>query len=450
MDMISESFKGELLSPADPGFDEHRRIWNGMIDRRPALIARCTDAADVVAVVGHARAEGLPLAVRGGGHGVAGKAVADGALLVDLSLMNRVDVDPARKTARVGGGTRLGDLDRAAQAFGLATTAGVDSRTGVAGLTLGGGQGYLARRFGLTIDNLLSAEVVTADGGVVRASEVSNTDLFWALRGGGGNFGIVTEFELQLHDVGPEVFVGLVFMPIEAAAETLRRYRDIARSATDELSCYALIVNVPSAEPFPAAHWATPAVALVACYSGPIDSGPTAMRELEALEGSSFRSFEAMPYATLQSSFDGGAPDGARYYWKSHYITELTDEAIEALVPHMSSLPGPYANVFFEPLGGAVAEVAEAATAFPHRQAMFSFGVQAGWTDAAEDQVNIAWARSVYGAMAPFATGGAYSNYIDFDDEGKAGEAFGGNLERLRTIKKVWDPDGVFEGNKRF
>jgi FAD/FMN-containing dehydrogenase len=369
--------------------------------------------------------------------------------MIDLSPMRTVEIDPVLKTARVGGGARLGDLDRAAQEHGLATTAGVDSRTGVGGLTLGGGQGFLGRRFGLSIDNLLSAEVVLGNGEVVTASGDSHPDLFWALRGGGGNFGIVTSFEFQLHDVGPDVLVGMVYLPIEEASQALRFYRTLSASAPNELSCYALLLVAPAAEPLPETQWGKPTLAFVGCYSGAVENGRIAMRTLLEIDNAIHSSLDEMPYAALQQSFDGGAPDGARYYWKSHYLLELSDDAINALLLHVQEIPGPYANIFFEPLGGAISEVGATETAFPHREAAYSLGFQAGWVKPTDDGINIAWARAAYDAMKPFSTGGAYSNYIDFDDEAKVAEAFGPNAARLKSVKDRYDPGGIFEGNKR-
>jgi FAD/FMN-containing dehydrogenase len=446
---MNDSTRMEVLRPDHRQYDEYRALWNGMIERRPAVIARCRTADDVRQALRLASTERLGITVRGGGHGVSGKAIRDGALLIDLSPMNAVTIDAARKTARVGGGARLGDLDRAAQQHGLATTAGVDSRTGVGGLTLGGGQGFLGRRFGLSIDNLRSADVVLANGEAVTASADSHPDLYWALRGGGGNFGVVTSFEFQLHDVGPEVLVGMVYLPIEEAGRALRFYRDFAASAPRELSCYALLLRAPAGEPLPEAQWGQPAVAFVACHSSASDDGRVALQPLLDIEGALHASVTAMPYATLQQSFDGGAPDGCRYYWKSHYLRELSDSAIDALVPHVQAMPGPYANVFFEPLGGAIADVGVTETAFPHREALFSLGIQGGWIEPADDPANMAWVRAAYDLMQPFSTGGVYSNYVDFDDDAKVAEAFGPNVDRLRRVKERYDPEGVFEGNKR-
>lgn len=444
IDPFQERLRGELLRPGDPGYEDARRLWNGMVDRRPALIVRCHGTADVVAALDLARNRGLAVSVRGGGHGVAGKAVVDGGLMIDLSPMDDVHVDPAAKVARVGPGATWGQLDRETQAFGLATTGGVDSRTGVAGLTLGGGIGYLARSCGLAVDNLRAAEVVLADGRVVTADADHHPDLYWALRGGGGNFGVVTSFELGMHEVGPEVMTAQVFLPMEDAAEALRRYRDFQTAAADEVSCFALFVNVPPVEPFPEERYGQTALALVACHSGDLDRAADDLAPLTSIGEPMLSVVAPMPYATLQSSFDAGAPEGARYYWKAMYLDEVSDDAIDTLVERVSPLPGPYANVFFEPLGGAVGRVPPTATAFAHRHVRFGLGITAGWDDPDHDATAIAWVRSLHQVMAPYGNGGVYTNYLDHDDEDRVGAAYASNLDRLQAVKAVYDPDNVF------
>ena len=435
---------GELIGPEDPGYDAARHLWNGMVDQRPALIARCLGAADVMVALDHARRLGLTVTARGGGHGVAGKAVRDGALMLDLSALRGVRVDAQRRTARVEPGARLGDLDAEAQAFGLAVPAGVDSRTGVAGLTLGGGQGYLSRSFGLTVDNLVSADVVTADGALHQVSASAQPDLFWALRGGGGGFGVVTSFEFRLHPAGPEVMCAQIFHPAEDAASVLRQYRDFMAAAPDAVAIYAIFAHLPPVAPFPESHQGKPVVALVGCHSGDIEAGRRALAPLADIGRPVFSVLEPLPYRTLQSSFDAGAPDGGRYYWKSGYLKGLDDEAIDVVTARAGNLPGPYSIVFLEPLGGAVARVAEDSTAFVHRQAPWSFGISSGWADPAADQAVIEWTRDFHRAMTPFATGGTYVNYQDFDEHGAEAAAFGGNQARLAEIRRRYDPDGLF------
>ena len=442
------SLNGHLVLPEDADYDEVRRIWNGMIDRRPTLIARCQNANDVVSAVHFARDQGLSIAVRCGGHSVAGKSVCDGGLMIDLSPMNGVTVDPEARTARIEGGAKLGVLDAATQEFGLATTAGMVSDTGVGGLTLGGGVGYLARRFGLTVDNLLGAEVVTASGEQIRADATENPDLFWALRGGGGNFGIVTAFEFRLHEVGPEVLVGQAYFPLDNMAEVLRFYRELMSDAPDELAGYALAANVPPVEPFPEENQGKPCIAIVCCHSGDFEAGRKVLAPLETFGDPILRFIQPMPYTALQQSFNDGVPTGQRYYWKSHFHRELSDEAIDTFVAHVTSLPGPFSLVGFEPMGGAINRVDATETAFPHRDAEFGFGIWSGWSDPADDEAAIAWSRKLYDAMAPFSTGGVYSNYMDRDEDERLPAAFADNLERLKRVKAKYDPDNFFRANQ--
>ncbi len=448
IEKFRESLTGGLILPGDADYDEARRVWNGMIDRRPAMIARCADAADVATAVDFARDHDLTVSIRCGGHGVAGKAVCDDGLMIDLSQMDAVSVDVDARTARIEGGARLGNLDAATQPHGLATTAGMVSETGVGGLTLGGGFGYLGRRFGLTIDNLLAAEVVTAAGRQIRANATENPDLFWALRGGGGNFGIVTAFEFQLHAVGPDVLVGQSFFPISEAGDVLRFYRELMGDAPDELAASAFAVTIPPAEAFPEEYRGEPGIAILACYSGDLEEGNAVLAPLGSFGSPILGFVQPMPYVELQSSFDQGVPDGQRYYWKSQFQRELSDEAIDTFVAHVTTLPGPFSLVGFEPLGGAINRVDADATAFPHRDAQFALGIWSGWGDPADDDAGIAWTRQLHAAMAPFASGGVYSNYQDQDDDGRTSDAFACNLERLKEVKAKYDPENFFRINQ--
>ncbi len=439
-----KSLRGPLLTPEDPDYDAARRVWNGMIDQRPALIARCEGTADVIAALDLARSQDLTVTVRSGGHGVAGKAVRDGALMIDLSSMKSVQVDQGAKTARVGAGATWGEVDHETQAFGLAVTGGVDSRTGVAGLTLGGGIGYLGRSLGLTIDQLIGAEVVLADGRTVYASESQHSDLFWALRGGGGNFGVVTAFEFRLGEVGPEVMNAQIFYPMDQAQQALTFYRDFMAEASDSVGCFALFINTPPIDPFPESQHGNTCLALVACHAGSLEAGESELAPLGDFGSPMLSVVAPIPYATLQSSFDAGAPDGGRYYWKAQYLDELTDEAITTLVDGVDPLPGSYSNVFLEPLGGAIARVDPAATAFPHRGVKFGFGISSGWENATDDEGAIEWTRSLHEKMRPHAVSGVYSNYIDSDDNDRVESTYGPNLRRLQEIKATYDPDNVF------
>jgi FAD/FMN-containing dehydrogenase len=444
---LTARIRGTLLRPGAPGFDEARGIWNGMIDRRPGIIVRCTGVADVMAAVDVVREHGLVFAVRAGGHSVAGKSVCEGGVMIDLSPMNRVVVDPVARTARAGAGATWGDFDHETQAFGLGTTGGLISSTGVAGLTLGGGIGYLTRTHGLACDNLVSLDVVTAAGEFVRASETENADLFWACRGGGGNFGVVTSLEFRLHEVGPEVAVAQAFHPIEAAADVLRFYREYSAGAPDSTACYAMVVNVPPVEPFPEAYHGKPAVALVAFDAGPVDEGKARLAPVASHGEPMFAFVDGMPYTAVQTAFDAGNPKGQRYYWKSMHLSGLTDDALDTVVRFCNDFHGDLSIVGIEPLGGAFGRVAPDATAFPHREVPYSFGVWTGWTDPANDEANIAWTRAFHDAMAPHGAG-AYVNYLGEDEGGRVEEAYGANWTRLREVKRKWDPDNLFRMNQ--
>jgi len=445
---LDDRLHGDLLNPGDEGYGEARTVFNAMIEKYPSYVVRPTGAADVIAAVDFAREHDLPLSVKGGGHNFAGTAVCDDGLTIDCSAMDSVRVDPDARTARVGPGATWGDVDHEAGAFGLATTGGLVSTTGVAGLTLGGGQGYLARKHGLTIDNLRSLDLVTAEGELVRASEGENPDLFWAVRGGGGNFGVVTSFEFDLHPVGPEVLGGPIFHPYEDAREALEFYRAFTADAPDELACYALVVRVPPEAPFPEAYRGEPSVALTVCYVGPTDEAEDALEPLRAFGDPILDAVQPMPYPVLQQSFDDGSPEGHRWYTKAHYLADLPDGAIETILEFTDPFPGPLTQVALEPMGGAIARVDPTATAFPHRNAAYSLGIWPGWADPGNDEEMIEWARAFHEAMAPYATGGVYANYLDRDEDDRVEAAYGENYERLADIKAEWDPENLFWMNQ--
>ena len=419
-----------------------------MIDRYPAVIVQPIGAADVMTAVDFVREHDIAFSVKGGGHNLAGKGVCDDGLTIDLSRMDSVRVDPDSKTATVGPGARWGDFDHEAQAHSLATTGGVDSRTGVAGLTLGGGYGWLARAHGLACDNLVGADVVTADGDLVHASPDENPDLFWGLRGGGGNFGIVTSFEYQLHEVGPEVLTAQVFHPYDDAADVLRFYRDFVAEAPDEVTCNAFVLHVPPEPPFPEEYHGQNTVGLVACYAGEPEAGRSALEPLGTAGDPIFGVVDTMPYTALQQNFDDGFPDGARFYGKSAFLEGFTDEVIETVVSHTETMPGPYTGVWVESWGGAIGGVDTAATAFPHRDAPFNLGMQAGWEDPDADDEMIAWTRALHEAVAPYTTDRVYSNYLDYDEGDRVADAYAENYERLAAVKAEWDPENLFRRNQ--
>jgi FAD/FMN-containing dehydrogenase len=411
-------------------------------------VVRCLGTADVVNAVKLARDENLLVAVRSGGHNIAGNAVCEGGLLIDLSLMKSVRVDPASRTARVEPGATLADFDKEAQAFGLATPLGINSTTGVAGLTLGGGFGWTTRKFGLTVDNLISVDVVTADANVVRASERENEDLFWALRGGGGNFGIVTSFDFKLHRLGPEVLSGLIVHPLENAGELLSEFRHIAGEAPDELTTWVVMRKAPPL-PFLPTEWHGKEVLIfAACYSGEMKEGEKAAKALRALGRPIVDVISPHPFTGWQAAFDPLLTPGARNYWKSHDFTDLSDGAIKAILNAVRTLPSPECEVFIAHVGGAMARVAAKDTAWPNRDAHFIMNAHTRWRDKAQDSACVAWARQLFEATAPFAAGSVYVNFMPGDETDRVEKAYGPNYRRLAEIKRRYDPDNLFRMNQ--
>jgi FAD/FMN-containing dehydrogenase len=446
--MLRRRFRGAIAAPGEDGYDAARTIWNAMIDRRPALVARCADAADVLEAVKLAHDESLLTSIRGGGHNIAGSAVCDGGLLIDLSAMKSVRIDPVSCTARVEPGATLADFDREAQAFGLATPLGINSTTGVAGLTLGGGFGWTTRKFGLTIDNLLSADVVTADGRLLRASASENEDLFWALRGGGGNFGVVVSFEFRLHRHGPDVLSGLIIHPLGNAPELLRGFRRVADDAPDELTVWTVMRKAPPL-PFLPEEWRGKDVLIfAACYSGDFAHGEEAMKPLRALGQPIVDVISPHPFVGWQKAFDPLLTEGARNYWKSHDFVDLSDGAIDVVLNAVRTIPGPECEVFIAHLGGAMARVAATATAWPSRDAHFIMNAHTRWRDAADDSAFIAWARRLFEAARPYASGGVYVNFMPDDEGDRIESAYGANYRRLAEIKRRYDPDNLFRMNQ--
>jgi FAD/FMN-containing dehydrogenase len=435
---LQPGLRGEVVCPGDRGYDTARAVFNGMIDRRPLAVIRSVDASDVVRCISFARRHDLPLSVRGGGHGVAGNAVRDGAVMLDLSGMKALRVDPETRSVRAEPGLTLEELDRATQAFGLATTLGVVSTTGIAGLTLGGGLGWLNGRYGLACDNLISADVATADGRLLRASAQENEDLFWSIRGGGGNFGVVTSFEYQLHRVDLVLAGGLSY-PLEAAPRVLRFYDDFAKTAPDELSTAASLGLTPAGEP---------TVSIAVCYCGPIDEGERVLRPLRRFQSPVDDGIQPMPYTVLQSARDEGFPFGRLHYWKSGWLRDLTDGAIETLSRFLPHMPSSASAVGLQQLHGVASRVAPSATAFPHRAEQYDFLVLSQWSKATDSDRNLQWTRALFEAMQPHLEASVYVNNLGDEGPGRVRAAYGENYPRLIAAKRTYDPDNLFRANQ--
>jgi FAD/FMN-containing dehydrogenase len=446
---LRAGLRGTLCLPGEPGYDTARTIWNAMIDRRPAAIVRAAGAADVMLAVKMARDHQLLLAVRGGGHNIAGNAVCEGGLMIDLTPMKSVRIDPVAKTARVEPGVTLAEFDREAQAFGLATPLGINSTTGVAGFTLGGGFGWISRKHGLTVDNLLSVDVVTAKGELVHANDKENPDLFWAIRGGGGNFGVATSFEYRLHPVGPTVLAGLIVHPFAQAKELLDGYRKFVATAPEEVTAWVVMRKAPPL-PFLPAEWHGKEILVFAvCAIGDMQKAEKAVAPLRALGKPIADVIGPSPFAGWQTAFDPLLTPGARNYWKSHDFKELEDGFIKVLVDAVGTLPGPECEVFIGHLGGAVNRQPVEATAYPHRDIEFVMNVHTRWREAAQDQACVAWARQLFDAATPFATGGVYVNFMPEDEAQRVQKgAYGKNYERLAKLKAKFDPNNLFRMNQ--
>jgi FAD/FMN-containing dehydrogenase len=443
--LLARLVKGRVLEPDEAGYDEVRSIWNARFDRRPDVVVRCRDVADVEASVGFARDECLTLSVKGGGHSYAGNTVADGGLLIDLSLMKAVRVDAETRGVIVEPGVTCGELDRATQAHGLATPSPTVSSVGVAGAALGGGSGYLSRRYGLTLDNLISVDVVTADGRRLRSAEDEHPDLFSGLRGAGANFGVVTSLELRLHAVGPLVLAGQIIYPFENASELLRFFRDFMADAPDEFQCFPFMFRIPPIELFPEQFHGQPALDFVLYHLDP--NAADFVQPLRDLGETILDIVGPLPYTGVQQSFDANLPKGQRYYSKAHYLDELPDTAIDTIAAHVADMQGAFTVAYLEPLGGAIGRVDPSATAFEGRKARYSVHVLAGWTDPADDDSVMNWARIFHGAMSAHATGGVYVNLLAEDEDDRVPAAYGHNYQRLVALKTAWDRDNLFRMN---
>lgn len=450
VEALSGSFRGSIVLPDHADYPAACTVWNGMIRRRPALVARCRGVADVMDALAFARTHDLPVAVRGGGHNVAGSAVCDDGVVIDLSGMRSVRVDRHAGTVRVEGGAMWADVDRETQRFGLAAPGGVVSTTGVAGLTLGGGYGHLRHKHGLASDNVVSMDVVTADGRLLTASADENPDLHWALRGGGGHFGVVTSFELQLHEVGPEIMGLGVFLPMDEAPAVLQQARDFAMEAPDEITFDAILWSVPQVDPFPPELQGAPVVILGGMYAGPAEEGEAALAPLRRMGQPVMDISQRQPFTQLQSGFDPFFPEGLRYYWKSLYLNELDDDAIGTIVDYARKRPSPRTVIPIRPRTGALTRVDPTATAFAERSSPFLLSIDSTWDDPADDEANIAWTREFWSAMAPHASNRMYFNFaMGEEGEDVARATFGPNYDRLVEVKARYDPDGVF-GNGMF
>jgi len=449
LEALSQQVRGPVLTPGDPAYDDARSIWNGLIDRRPALIVQCSGAADVVDAVNFAREQGLTLSIKAGGHNVAGNAVNDDGIVLDLSQMRGVHVDPALQTVRVQGGATWGDLDRETQLFGLAVPGGVVSTTGVAGLTLHGGLGHLRRKHGLSIDSLVSVDIVTADGELRRASATENEDLFWAVRGAGSNFGVVTSFEFRAHPVGPMVFVGAIFYPFEEASSILPAWRDFMATAPEELSSLAICWSVPPVEPFPPEIHGTPVVVVAAAYCGPAEEGERVVQPLRELAQPVVDASGPWPWLGLQSGFDAIFPQGELRYWKSRSVTELSDEVIGDIIELAGRRPAPLSDIVIWHHGGAMSRVPEEETAYGGRDTQFLVTAEASWTDPAQNEEAIAWAREVFDAMERYSTGAVYLNFpgLGEEEDSLARAGYGANYDRLTALKAKYDPENLFRMN---
>jgi FAD/FMN-containing dehydrogenase len=437
---------GELIEPGNPAYDEARRVFNGMIDRRPRLIVRCANVADVISAVNFAREQGLALSVRGGGHNVAGSSMNDDGVVIDLSRMRDVRVDPVHRTARVGGGATWADLDHASHVFGLATPGGQVSSTGVGGLTLGGGIGHLSRKYGLASDNLLSVDVVLADGSFVTASANEHPDLFWAMRGAGGNFGVVTSFEFRLHPVSM-VFGGPIIYPVEQVRDVLRLYRDYMAGAPDDLSVVFAFMIVPPAPPFPEQLWHKTMCGLLVCYTGALEQAEAIVRPLRRFGPPALDMMGPIPYPVLQSLFDPIAPSGLQQYWKGDFVTAISDEMIEVHARYGPRIPTPVSIVHIYPVSGAVNRVGAGETAFAHRDAQFVHIIGAAYPDPADTPKNVAWVREYWSALHPYVSG-SYVNFLMEEGEERVRGSYGSNYTRLAALKQRYDPANLFRMNQ--
>jgi FAD/FMN-containing dehydrogenase len=445
---FKEKIKGRVVLPQEADYHEIRKIWNAMIDRRPAVIARCAESEDVQRAIAFARENRLEVTIRGAGHNIAGSAVSEDGIMIDLSTLKNVRVDPDKRRAYVDPGATLRDFDEAVQTHGLATPIGINSTTGIAGLTLGGGFGWLTRLHGLTVDNLISAEVITADGQKRHASQKENADLFWAIRGGGGNFGVVTQFEFGLHPVGPEILAGLLVFPFQQAKQVLANYREFMKSAPEELNVWIVMRQAPPLPFLPETVHGKEVVVLAVFYSGDIATGQKMVEKLRGFGSLHGEHVGPLPYSQWQQAFDPLLTPGARNYWKSHNFTDLSDDAFNTMIDYAGKLPSPQCEIFVACISGAANRVSPDAMAYRYRDAKFILNVHGRWESANDDQKCIAWARDFFKASTPFASAGTYVNFMTEDEGGRVSAVYGPNYQRLTEIKRKYDPDNLFHFNQ--
>jgi FAD/FMN-containing dehydrogenase len=445
---LKSKLKGQVSFPGDAGYEKARIIWNAMIDRHPAGIVHCAMDDDVPHAVRFAREHGFEISIRGGGHNIAGNAVCEGGLMIDLSAMNTVRIDAEKKRAYVGPGATLANFDQTAQKHGLATPVGINSTTGISGLTLGGGFGWLTRKYGMTIDNLVSAGLITAEGNKLRLSKSENADLFWAIRGGGGNFGVVTEYEFRLHPVGPQILAGLIVFPFAEAKQVLQQYRALVASAPEELNVWVVLRQAPPLPFLPPDVHGKEVIVLPIFYAGDVQEGEKLVAPLRRFGNACGEHIGPMPYVEWQQAFDPLLTPGARNYWKSHNFTELRDEALDSIIEFAGKLPSPQCEIFIGLIAGAANSVPGDAMAYANRDAKFVLNVHARWDEAGQDQACIAWARAFFEASKPYASAGAYVNFMTEDETDRVAAAYGANYQRLARIKKQYDPANLFRVNQ--
>ncbi len=448
IEKLRSKVKGQIVLQGDPAYDEVRKIWNAMIDRKPAVFVQCAEADDVPPAISFARENRLDISIRGAGHNIAGNALCDQGVVVDFSGMRGVRVNAEKRHAYVEPGATLGDFDEAVQAYALATPVGINSTTGISGLTLGGGFGWLTRKHGMTVDNLISADVVTADGNKMRASENENADMFWAIRGGGGNFGVVTQYKFKLHPLGPKILAGMLVFPFKQAKQVLTKYREFVKSAPEEISVWVVLRQAPPLPFLPETVHGKEVVVLAIFYAGDVAKGNKLIDSLRGFGDPVGEHIGEQPYADWQKAFDPLLTPGARNYWKSHNFTELSDGASNSMIEYAAKLPSPQCEIFIAHIAGAANHVPPDAMAYAHRDTNFVLNVHGRWEDAADDERCIAWARSFFDASAPYASGGTYVNFMTEDEGDRVTAAYGTNYARLVQIKKQYDPENVFHRNQ--